>query len=190
MHITTNSLTIKQGWIKSARQVISPNCDLRPDSTVINLLVIHCISLPPDKFDGTWVDAFFTNTLDPAIHPYFDEIKDLQVSAHLLIRRTGEIVQYVPFDKKAWHAGKSSFEGIDNCNDYSIGIELEGSENLPYEEIQYKILTDVTQKLLIDYPTLSPGRIVGHSDIAPGRKKDPGPHFDWNKYRSLLNTPG
>jgi len=186
MNLTVKSLTIQQNWIISARHVISPNCDLRPENIDINLLVIHCISLPPDKFDGTWIDALFTNTLDADFHPYFEEIKDMEVSSHLLIRRSGELVQYVPFNKKAWHAGKSSYQGIKNCNDYSIGIELEGSENLPFEEIQYKMLAAVTQLLMTVYPSLSTTRIVGHSDIAPGRKKDPGPHFDWGKYRAAL----
>ncbi|NOX43383.1 MAG: 1,6-anhydro-N-acetylmuramyl-L-alanine amidase AmpD [Gammaproteobacteria bacterium] len=178
--------TIKQGWLTAARRVVSPNCDPRPDDVEINLLVIHCISLPPDEFGGAWIDALFTNTLNPDKHPYFNEIKGLKVSSHLLIRRTGEIVQYVPFHNKAWHAGKSCYNGIANCNDYSIGIELEGSENLRYEEIQYKMLANTTLALLHTYPTLSPARIVGHCDIAPERKKDPGPFFDWDKYRSAI----
>ncbi len=188
MDFIAKPLTIQQGWINTARRVISPNCDMRPGNIEINLLVIHCISLPPDTFGGTWIDALFTNTLDSDFHPYFKELKELKVSSHLLIRRTGEIVQYVPFDKKAWHAGKSTYEGVANCNDYSIGIELEGSENLPYEEIQYKILADTTRALLTNYPGLSSGRIVGHCDIAPQRKKDPGPYFNWEKYRSTITT--
>jgi len=180
------TFTIEQGWLSTARRVTSPNFDPRPDDIEINLLVIHCISLPPDEFGGAWIDALFTNTLDPDAHPYFNEIKGLNVSSHLLIRRTGEIIQYVPFQHKAWHAGESAFNGITNCNDFSIGIELEGSETTPYEEIQYKILGETTRGLLTAYPAISPTRIVGHCDIAPGRKKDPGPLFDWKKYRSLI----
>ncbi len=177
---------IKKGWLSTARQVASPNCDDRPEKTDISLLVIHCISLPPDEFGGPWIDAFFSNTLDPDQHPYFGEIRQLKVSSHLLIRRDGECVQYVPFHKRAWHAGDSHYEDISNCNDYSIGIELEGSENLPYEEIQYKILADVTRTILGNYPAMTTDRITGHCDIAPERKIDPGPFFDWKKYRALI----
>jgi len=177
---------IKKGWLSTARHLASPNCDDRPEKTDINLLVIHCISLPPDEFGGPWIDAFFTNALDPDQHPYFREIRQLKVSSHLLIRRNGECVQYVPFHKRAWHAGESAYDNDPNCNDYSIGIELEGSENLPYEEIQYKILADVTRSILDNYPAMTKDRITGHCDIAPERKKDPGPYFDWEKYRTLI----
>ena len=181
---------IKSDWLTTARQVISPNFDERPENTQPDLLVIHCISLPPDEFGGPWIDQLFTNTLDPAAHPYFNEIRDMKVSSHILIRRTGEIIQYVPFIKRAWHAGESCYGDKINCNDFSIGIELEGSENAPYEEIQYKLLAQLTHTILEQYPRITKKRITGHSDIAPDRKQDPGPYFDWPKFRSLIDeTP-
>lgn len=177
---------IINGRLNLCRQVASPNFDDRPQATDISLLVIHSISLPPDEFGGAWIDALFTNTLDPAAHPYFAEIHQLKVSSHLLIRRNGEIVQYVPFNKRAWHAGESEFQGTENCNNFSIGIELEGSENLPFEEIQYKMLAEVTRTIIATYPQINKERITGHCDIAPGRKKDPGPYFDWDKFLSQV----
>jgi N-acetyl-anhydromuramoyl-L-alanine amidase len=176
-------------WLRNARHCPSPNCNPRPDSAVVRLLVIHGISLPPDEFGGPWIDRLFTNTLDPAGHPYFAEIAKLTVSSHLLIRRDGEIVQYVPFDLRAWHAGRSSYQGVENCNDFSIGIELEGSDDLPYSDEQYRQLAAVTRLLNEIYPQTS-GHIAGHSDIAPGRKTDPGPSFEWSRYRRLLASPG
>ena len=180
-------LEIKEDWLTSARQVVSPNFDERPENTQPDLLVIHCISLPPDEYGGPWIDQLFTNSLESEAHPYFNEIRGMKVSCHALIRRTGEIIQYVPFTKRAWHAGESSYENKCNCNDFSIGIELEGSENSPFEEIQYKILAQLTQRILEQYPKITKQRITGHSDIAPGRKKDPGPYFDWTKYHSLID---
>lgn len=174
------------GWLRSARRVVSPNSDERPDPADISLLVIHAISLPPDRFGGPWIDRLFTNTLDPQAHPYFAGLRDLRVSAHLLIRRRGGVVQYVPFGRRAWHAGVSHFDGRDRCNDFSIGIELEGCDTRPFTDLQYRRLAAVTQALLGRYPRLRPGRIVGHSDIAPGRKTDPGPHFDWARYRAAI----
>lgn len=168
--------------LDGARYLQSPNCDARPDASDISLLVIHCISLPPEQFAGDYIDQLFCNGLNPDEHPYFQGIHQLRVSAHLLIRRTGALVQYVPFDQRAWHAGPSLFQGRERCNDFSIGIELEGSVNQPYTEHQYQRLTAVTQLLLTHYPGLNRQRIVGHSDIAPGRKDDPGPWFSWPHY--------
>jgi len=177
---------IKDGWLAPARRLASPNCDERPADCEISLLVVHGISLPPGDFGGPWIDALFTNTLNVAAHPYFQEIEGLQVSAHVLIRRDGAVVQYVPFDRRAWHAGQSCYDGRDRCNDFSIGIELEGCDDRPYEAAQYQALADIGKALLKAFPTLTPERIVGHSDIAPGRKTDPGPGFDWQYFRSLL----
>jgi AmpD protein len=180
--------SINEGWLSPARRVASPNCDERPEDCPTELLVIHGISLPPGEFGGPWIDALFTNGLDVDVHPYFREIEDLRVSAHVLIRRDGEVVQYVPFNRRAWHAGISCFNGRERCNDFSIGIELEGSDDRPYEEVQYRVLADVCRVLLAAYPTLNPERIVGHCDIAPGRKTDPGPYFEWPRLRALLAT--
>ncbi|MDH5785749.1 MAG: 1,6-anhydro-N-acetylmuramyl-L-alanine amidase AmpD [Chromatiales bacterium] len=178
----------ERGWLEGARVVDSPNFDQRPDNEPPSLIVIHGISLPPGQYGGPWIDALFTNTLDPAAHPYFADICQLRVSSHLLIRRDGEVVQYVPFNKRAWHAGLSSYQGRERCNDFSIGIELEGSDNEPYEAIQYRVLAECINLLFNGYPQLSPAHITGHSDIAPGRKSDPGPHFDWQRLRQLLEN--
>lgn len=178
--------SINKGWLSSVRRLESPNCDERPGDCPVELLVIHAISLPPGEFGGPWIDALFTNVLDVNAHPYFREIGKLRVSAHTLIRRDGEVVQYVPFNRRAWHAGKSCFDGRECCNDYSIGIELEGSDDQPYETVQYQVLADICKALLNAYPALNPQRFVGHSDIAPGRKTDPGPHFEWARLRALL----
>lgn len=166
------------------RQVQSPNCSARPVDVGIDLLVIHSISLPPGQYGGGFVDALFCNTLVPSLHPYFAEICHLRVSAHLLIERCGRVTQYVPFHLKAWHAGVSRFLGRENCNDFSIGIELEGSDHEAFTEAQYERLITVTEALLVAYPGISRERIVGHSDIAPERKTDPGPCFDWHKLRA------
>lgn len=178
------------GKLEGVRFLASPNSDERPDNESPSLLVIHGISLPPGEYGGPWIDALFTNTLDPEAHPYFAEIHQLRVSSHLLIRRDGEPVQYVPFDKRAWHAGVSSYDGREQCNDFSIGIELEGTDDEPYEVVQYQRLAECVIALLKAYPQLAVERITGHSDIAPGRKTDPGPHFDWNYFRQLLNELG
>lgn len=168
------------------RQQPSPNCDQRPNAGDISLLVIHCISLPPEQFAGDFIEQLFCNRLNPDDHGYFQQIHQLKVSAHVLIRRDGEAVQFVDFDQRAWHAGVSQFQGRERCNDFSIGIELEGSVNQPFTEQQYRQLADVSHLLLACYPQLSKQRIVGHSEIAPGRKTDPGPYFDWCKYMDLL----
>jgi AmpD protein len=174
------------GLLHGVRYLASPNCDERPEGEAPTLLVIHGISLPPGEYGGPWIDALFTNTLDPRAHPYFAEIHELRVSSHLLIRRDGELVQYVPLQRRAWHAGLSSYCGRERCNDFSIGIELEGTDEEPYEAVQYQRLAELSTALLAAYPSLSTDRIVGHCDIAPGRKSDPGPHFNWRGFRQQL----
>jgi AmpD protein len=154
--------------------------------TVVDLLVIHNISLPPGQFGGPWIDDLFHNRLDPTAHPYFEEISHIKVSSHLLIRRDGTLIQYVPLQQRAWHAGRSLFRGRPNCNDFSIGIELEGADNLPFEDAQYVTLTRSAERIMRLFPAITPDRIAGHSDIAPGRKTDPGPAFDWQRFRSSL----
>ena len=177
---------VTTGWLPEACQVPSPNCDNRPPGVVVDLIVVHGISLPPGEFGGPWINALFTNTLEPAVHPYFREIQRLQVSSHLLIRRRGELVQYVPLQKRAWHAGQSRFADRKRCNDFSIGIELEGTDTLPYTASQYQRLAETIAALLVAYPAITPERITGHCDIAPGRKTDPGPAFDWPRLYRLL----
>lgn len=174
-------MIIEQHRLTNAKQIPSPNYDDRPNPVDISLLVIHCISLPPGEFDNPYIDQLFCNVLDPDAHPYFKEIHQLTVSAHLLIKRDGSCIQYVPFNKRAWHAGKSSYQGKERCNDFSIGIELEGTESIPYTEAQYIQLAEVIDSLLKAYPNLSKQQITGHSDIAPGRKNDPGASFDWQR---------
>jgi len=181
-------MNISNGWLNAAHQCVSPNFDQRPDNCPLDLLVIHNISLPPGQFGGPWISQLFCNQLDPDAHPYFREIHQLRVSSHLLIRRNGDVIQYVPFFKRAWHAGRSRFQGQENCNDNAIGIELEGSDNISYEDIQYQLLTEITTTLLSNYPLITPERITGHSDIAPTRKTDPGPAFDWPRYRNSLTN--
>ncbi|QFU75005.1 1,6-anhydro-N-acetylmuramyl-L-alanine amidase AmpD [Halioglobus maricola] len=184
------SAAISNGWLRDARHAPSPNCEVRPAGCSPELLVIHNISLPPGQFHGNCIEEFFCNRLDWDADPFFEEIRDVRVSAHLLIRRDGERVQFVSFDERAWHAGQSCFEGRDNCNDFSIGIELEGSDDIPYTELQYRALEEVTLLLFAAYPGMTPGRVTGHSDIAPGRKTDPGPAFDWAKYRRNIDVEG
>lgn len=176
------------GLIVGARFLPSDNHDLRPEGAVIELVVVHGISLPPGRFGGPWIHKLFTNRLDPDAHPYFADIHQLEVSAHVLIRRDGEVVQYVPFHRRAWHAGVSRWQGRERVNDFSVGIELEGTDDIPYEEIQYQRLADLVQALCRAYPTLDPESVTGHSDIAPKRKTDPGEAFDWERLRELLGT--
>ncbi|MCI0654740.1 MAG: 1,6-anhydro-N-acetylmuramyl-L-alanine amidase AmpD [Methylococcaceae bacterium] len=178
---------IENHWLESARKVPSENCDDRPAGTDISLIVIHCISLPPGEFGGEAIDQLFQNRLNPGRHPYFASIYQLKVSAHILIRRSGEITQYVPFDRRAWHAGKSCYEGRSNCNDFSIGIELEGTDDSRFTDSQYSRSGSLIVSLIDHYPALSRSRIAGHSDIAPGRKTDPGIHFDWKRLFRLIN---
>lgn len=177
---------IENGLLREARQVASPNYEPRPDGCSPELLVIHNISLPPGCYGGGCVERFFTNCLDFDAHPFFGEIRDVRVSAHLLIERTGALIQFVNFDDRAWHSGQSNYQGRDNCNDFSIGIELEGTDEQPYTGLQYFQLCAVTRALLAYYPQLGQEKIVGHSDIAPGRKTDPGPAFDWQHFRDSL----
>ena len=179
-------MPINQHWLTDATRILSPNFDERSDPADISLLVIHCISLPPGEFNNPNIDQLFCNKLNPDEHSYFKEIYQHKVSAHLLIKRDGGCVQYVGFDKRAWHAGKSSYQGRERCNDFSIGIELEGTESIAYTGAQYLQLAAVIDTLLKTYPSLSPQRIAGHSDIAPGRKTDPGASFDWQRLFSLL----
>ena len=179
---------ICNGWIEPARHCPSPNHNERPAGEPLSLLVVHNISLPPGQFGGPEIDQLFCNQLDCSKHPYFERLQGLEVSSHLLIRRCGELVQYVPFDRRAWHAGQSSYGGRENCNDFSVGIEMEGTDDTPFEATQYQVLVDVTRTLLQHYPAMSGDRITGHSDIAPGRKTDPGPCFDWGRFYALLGV--
>ena len=169
--------------IAGVNYVPSPNADARPQRCSVDLIVIHNISLPPGEFGRGCVQRLFTNTLDENEHPYFAEIKNLRVSSHLFIERTGKLTQFVPFNQRAWHAGESSFNGRERCNDFSIGIELEGTDDIEYTDEQYRVLNAVITSLQMMYPGLNRQNIVGHCDIAPGRKTDPGVAFDWNRLR-------
>ncbi|HKZ73400.1 MAG TPA: 1,6-anhydro-N-acetylmuramyl-L-alanine amidase AmpD [Steroidobacteraceae bacterium] len=186
MTAETIGLDLATGLLAGVRQVLSPHCDERPGGIAPDLIVVHGISLPPGEFGGPWIDRLFTGGLPPEAHPYFREVAALRVSSHALVRRSGEIVQYVPFTARAWHAGASEYCGRMVCNDFSIGIELEGVDDQPYEDAQYAALASVLSTLLAAYPSLSRDRIVGHSDIAPGRKTDPGPAFDWPRLKARL----
>ncbi len=180
------SLDQHTGILREARQVSSPNCDERPSQCPPDLFVVHGISLPPGEFGGPWIDRLFTNCLPPDAHPYFREIEGLRVSAHFLIRRDGELVQYVPVTHRAWHAGQSCYGGREACNDFSIGIELEGEDDVPYELAQYDCLAKLITFLRQEIPSLAHADVVGHSDIAPGRKSDPGSAFEWPRLLSML----
>lgn len=181
----TDVLTVDAaGLLSGADFVPSPNCDERPAGEPISLVVVHAISLPPGEFGGDGIERLFGNRLDPAAHPYYAEIHLLRVSAHLLIRRDGRMIQFVPFGRRAWHAGASSWRGHERCNDFSVGIELEGCDDMPFEPVQYRRLAAVIAALRGRYPALD---VAGHADIAPGRKTDPGPHFDWPLLASLLD---
>ncbi len=180
------SVDVQTGLLAGAVQVASPNCDMRPVDTQIELLVVHGISLPPAEFGGHYIEKFFTNQLDSSQHPYFEEIKDLHVSSHLLIERDGIVKQFVPFNKRAWHAGVSCYKERECCNDFSIGIELEGTDDIAYTDIQYEILQQLSCLLMAAYPAISTDAIVGHCDIAPGRKTDPGESFDWQRFKAKL----
>jgi len=172
------------GWCRRAQRHASPNFDARPASTDIDLLVVHNISLPPGQFGGPYIADLFGNCLDYDRHPYFDQLRALRVSAHFLIRRDGSLIQFVSANERAWHAGVSSFAGRERCNDFSIGIELEGSDFVPFDDRQYRTLADLTTALQRRYPLRA---VTGHEHIAPGRKTDPGPFFDWNAYRALVS---
>jgi len=178
------------GLLAEARQVASPNCDERPADCEPGLIVVHGISLPPGEYGGPWIDQLFTNTLLAKEHPYFAEIAGLRVSAHFLIHRDGGLVQYVPVHQRAWHAGESCFGGRECCNDFSVGIELEGEDQTPYEKAQYHCLATLIDSLRAQNDSLTNAHIVGHSDVAPGRKTDPGEAFDWRYLETLLTTNG
>jgi N-acetyl-anhydromuramoyl-L-alanine amidase len=174
------------GLLMGVRQVLSPHRDERPAGVRPDLIVMHNISLPPNEFGGPWIERLFNGHLPPERHPYFAEIQGMRVSSHVLIRRDGEVLQFVPFQERAWHAGASTFAGRTACNDFSIGIELEGADDVPFEDVQYTRAGAVIRALLATYPELSSERIVGHSDIAPGRKTDPGPAFNWPRLRAEI----
>ena len=182
------SLDETTGLLEGVALVESPNCDERPAECAPDLIVVHGISLPPGEFGGPWIDRLFTNTLPADRHPYFAEIAGLEVSAHFLVRRDGALVQYVPVNRRAWHAGQSCFEGRERCNDFSIGIEMEGEDSTPYEQVQYDTLVTLIVSLREQLPSLRHAPVVGHSDIAPGRKTDPGEAFDWQYLTDLLNS--
>lgn len=171
-----------EGWLSGVRRLASPNCDERPAAETVRLVVIHAISLPPDEFGGPGIIELFTNCLDPRAHPYFCEIQGLRVSAHFLIRRDGEVIQFVPCSRRAWHAGVSSWLGRERCNDFSIGIELEGGDRAAFEDAQYRALNRLLAELRRCYPIEA---VVGHNEIAPGRKTDPGPCFDWHRVHAV-----
>jgi AmpD protein len=183
------SLTLDSNkqWLPDVRQVLSPNCDARPEGCDVDLIIIHGISLPPGEYGGPYIDQLFTNTLNPEEHPYFAEIIDLRVSSHLMVNRQGEITQYVPFGARAWHAGESEFEGRPTCNNYSIGIELEGCDDQVYEQVQYEVTANLVKLLMENWACITPQRVCGHCDVAPGRKTDPGEAFKWAYFYSLLD---
>lgn len=174
------------GLLLGTRQVLSPHFDARPQGQAPELIIIHGISLPPGEFGGPWIDRLFCGNLPAAAHPFFASIEGLRVSAHALVRRDGSVSQYVPFHARAWHAGVSEWQGRSACNDFSIGIELEGADTEPYESAQYHALAELIAALIRAYPSLSADRLVGHSDVAPGRKTDPGLSFDWTRLRTEL----
>lgn len=175
------------GWAIGVRRIESPNQDERPDDCVVDLVVVHAISLPPDQFGGAGVLQLFCNTLDPDEHPYYAEIAHLRVSAHFLIRRDGELLQFVPTIRRAWHAGQSCWRGRSRCNDFSVGIELEGCDTLGFEDVQYSVLGALLVGLAQRHPI---GSVLGHSEIAPGRKTDPGPLFEWARLETVLCESG
>ncbi len=179
-------LDTKSGWLKEVKLLASPHFNDRPIENDIDLLVVHGITLPPGQFGGGYIDDFFLGQLDSGADPFFATIAAVKVSAHALIDRQGSVTQYVSFLKRAWHAGVSHWQGRDNCNDFSIGVELEGCDEVPYTNAQYQSLAQLAQLLMNHFSGVVPQRIVGHSDIAPQRKTDPGPAFDWDYFRSLL----
>jgi len=188
---TVYTISPGQGLIRPAEQCPSPNQDDRPEGCEPELIIIHSISLPPGEFGGPCVEQLFTNRLDWDAHPYFAEIRGLKVSSHVFIRRDGSLIQFVPFSRRAWHAGESCYRAREDCNDFSIGIELEGEDEMPYDDRQYEALTKTVATLQATYTTLCARRIVGHCDVAPNRKTDPGPAFDWLRlYDGLSNNTG
>jgi AmpD protein len=183
-------INTETGLIENIQYTASPNSDERPTNSNIDanidLIVIHSISLPPGEYGGPWIEKLFTNQLPADEHPYFREIHQMKVSSHVLIHRDGSVQQFVPFHQRAWHAGRSCYEGRETCNDFSIGIELEGTDDSAFEEIQYQQLAKLIDALSSGYANINKDRLTGHSDIAPGRKTDPGTGFDWSKLKSLL----
>jgi len=179
-------INTETGLIENSPYIASPNADARPADADIDLIVIHSISLPPGEYGGPWIEKLFTNQLPADQHPYFQEVHQMKVSSHVLIRRDGTVQQFVPFHQRAWHAGQSCYEGRETCNNFSIGIELEGTDNSTFEDIQYQKLAELIDALSASYPGINKTRLTGHSDIAPGRKTDPGTGFDWNQLKSLL----
>jgi len=182
------AIDLATGLLMDVLYVPSPNVDDRPENTNIDLVVVHGISMPPGEFGGPYIEQLFTNQLAPNEHPFFAEIEGLRVSAHILIRRDGEVIQFVPFHRRAWHAGESCFQDRKRCNDFSIGIELEGTDTEPYTETQYAQLAELLECLMRNYPAITPEHITGHSDIAPVRKTDPGPAFEWAKLHHELDS--
>jgi N-acetyl-anhydromuramoyl-L-alanine amidase len=185
-----SAMTIAMGLLSGVRATLSPNCDSRPANLVPELVVVHGISLPPGSYGGPWIERLFMNTLPAGEHPYFETIQHLRVSSHVLIARDGNLTQYVPFGMRAWHAGTSYWRGRGGCNDFSVGVELEGSDDEPYDDRQYEALANIVAALQRTYPPLAEGWIAGHSDIAPGRKTDPGPHFDWSRLEREIRARG
>lgn len=183
----TKYLIDDAGWLQSAEVIRSPNFDARPDNAQIRLIVVHCISLPPGEYGGGHIQDFFCNNLQVDTHPYFESICQMTVSAHCLIERDGNVIQFVSFEDRAWHAGESQWRGESACNDFSIGIELEGCDHQSYEASQYRSLADLISLLRERYADIDSDAVTGHSDIAPARKTDPGPAFDWARLRQLLS---
>ncbi|SFC16309.1 AmpD protein [Marinospirillum celere] len=179
-------MQIFEHWLQEAETCPSPHYNTRPDPEDISLLVIHNIALPPKTYGGGWIEKFFQGQLPPTEHPYFESLAGVRVSAHLLIERTGRLIQFVAFNQRAWHAGQSYFQGRENCNDFSIGIEMEGSDDQPYTQVQYQQLIKVTRSLMHVYPGITQERICSHASLAHGRKTDPGPAFDWQSYLAEL----
>tara|TARA_B100001057_G_scaffold182163_1_gene182889 strand:+ start:703 stop:1242 length:540 start_codon:yes stop_codon:yes gene_type:complete len=179
-------MEIENHIFKNLQFLKSPNFNDRPNQEEIRLIIIHSISLPPKKYGKKYVEDFFLNKLAISDDKYFEEIKDLKVSSHLYIKRDGEAIQFVPLNKRAWHAGESSYNGVEDCNNYSIGIELEGSDDDSYSDEQYRVLIDVTNEIMNKYPSIKKDSILGHSDVSPGRKSDPGNRFDWNRFLGAL----
>lgn len=184
----TSQCIDENGWVVGVTWCPSPNFDMRPTDKQVDMLVVHNISLPPGEFGGHYIEDLFLNRLDPDAHPFFLDIYRCQVSSHFLIRRNGEIVQFVSVCDKAWHAGRSEWQGVPNCNDYSLGIELEGSDFKPFTSAQYFKLSELVKLLISFYPMITLERVVGHSDIAPERKTDPGPCFDWERFKNGVRS--
>ena len=177
------------GRVATARFVASPNCDQRPAEAAIDTVILHAISLPPRQYGGDFIEQFFTNRLDFEVHPYFAHLQGVKVSAHFLLKRNGELLQFVPTHQRAWHAGESNFRGREQVNDFSLGIELEGCDQDPFELAQYQALSNLVRLLMHTYPAIHPTHIVGHNHIAPTRKTDPGPHFDWPRLHKAIAAP-